>query len=81
MHSDGQLPKTQTDIEKANDVIAWRNLGLPRDKREPLLLGFLSPICCARTYPSKLPCNVWGSYYSQGSLFCWHHKPEGAVKL
>jgi hypothetical protein len=81
MRSDGQLPKSQTDIEKTNDLIAWRNLGLPKEEREPFLLGFLSPLCCAQAYYTRLPCKAWGSYYHQGSLFCGHHKPEGAEKL
>lgn len=75
-----RVARAQNEVEKANDLIAWRNLGLPKDRREPLLSTHLSPVCCSATYREK-PCNVWATYRHGGSLYCHHHKPEGSDKL
>lgn len=67
----------QTDYDRIADLIRWRNLGRPMERRESLFPEHL--LCTVRAGDGH-PCALWGPFMHRGRRFCRHHAPQGAVR-
>ena len=80
MRSDGQWAMPQTEVDKINDKIAWRNLGTAWSKRERFItVDDLRR--CAQINKHGARCELWATHQKEGVRYCRHCKPEGAEQL
>ena len=80
MRSDRRWIQAQTQIDKANDLVAWRNLGVPWENRQPFVTAD-SHRRCAKVNSYGARCYLMATHQQDGVRYCRHCKPENAEQL